>query len=279
MQTGKGNPFRRRSALERFASQAGRVVPAPLRAAMRHGYQRALFRLRPESLVSTLPGGERIRLVPALRQLTWNTDEYDVFRRSVRPGDVVFDVGANLGAYTLLFAQWVGAGGRVFAFEPAQEPFEGLMKLLDANGLSSRVTAMQTAVSGREGAVRLLVDAADGSSRILEDADGRHAIEVQTVTIDAVCRREGVVPSLIKIDVEGAELEVLRGARATIAAGGSALKLYVEMHPSLWPNFGAMRAEIEAELAYQGLCAKRLDGDPAIWNIEGVCLQLETCGS
>ena len=169
----KGYLFRRRSALERFASKAWHIVPAPLWAAMRHGYQRALLRVRPESLVSTLPGGERIRMVPALRQLTWNTDEYDVFRRDVRPGDVVFDVGANLGAYTLLFAQWVGPAGRVFAFEPAREPFEGLTKLLDANGLSSRVTAMQAAVSGTEGTASLLVDAVDGSSRILDDDDLR----------------------------------------------------------------------------------------------------------
>ena len=229
--------------------------------------------------MSTLPGGERIRLVPALRQLTWNTDEYDVFRRDVRPGDVVFDVGANLGAYTLLFAQWVGPAGRVFAFEPAQEPFEGLMKLLDANGLSSRVTAIQAAVSGAEGTVPVLIDAVDGSSRIPYDGEVRGALEVRTVTIDAVCRREGVVPSLIKIDAEGAELDVLRGARATIAAGGAALKLYVEMHPRLWRDFSAMRAEIEAELAHQGLRARRLDGDPALWNIEGVCLRLEKCGS
>ena len=279
MQTGKGNPFRRRSTFERFASKAGHIVPAPLWAAMRHGYQRALFRVRPESLVSTLPGGERIRLVPALRQLTWNTDEYDVFRRDVRPGDVVFDVGANLGAYTLLFAQWVGPAGRVFAFEPAREPFEGLTALLEVNGLSSRVTAMQAAVSGTEGTVPFLVDAVDGSSHILDDGDPRGAVQVQAVTIDSVCRREGVVPSLIKIDAEGAELDVLRGARATIAAGGSALKLYVEMHPRLWRDFSVMRAEIEAELAHQGLRARRLDGDPAIWNIEGVCLQLEKCGS
>ena len=78
---------------------------------------------------------------------------------------------------------------------------------------------------------------------------------------------------------EGAELDVLRGARATIAAGGPGLKLYVEMHPRLWRDFSVMRAEIEAELAHQGLRARRLDGDPAIWNIEGVCLQLEKCGS
>ena len=93
-----------------------------MREALRGGYERALSQLRPEQMVCTLPGGERIRLLPSLRQVTWNTDEYDAFRRDVRPGDVVFDVGANLGAYTMLFAQWVGPAGGCFAFEPAPEP-------------------------------------------------------------------------------------------------------------------------------------------------------------
>ena len=229
-------------------------------------------------MVCTLPGGERVRLLPALRHVTWNTDEYDAFRRDVRAGDVVFDVGANLGAYTLLFAQWAGPGGRVFAFEPAPEPREGLTKLLDANGVSSRVTVVKAAVSAADGTATFFADGADGASRLVSSPhDG--ALTVPTVTIDSVCRQEKVAPRLIKIDAEGAELDVLRGARETIAAGGNGLKLYVEMHPQLWPDFETTRAAIEDELSRQRLRAERLDGDPAIWNIEGVCLRLVPCAS
>lgn len=253
MQVGKSAQFRQPSVLERFAASAGRVLPAPIRIALRGSYERTLGHLRPDRLVCTLPGGERIRLLPSLRHVTWNSDEYDAFRRDVRPGDVVFDIGANVGAYTMLYAQWVGADGRVYAFEPASEPFDGLAQLLDANGLSSRVVAVQAAVAESEG--------------------------VATVTVDAVCQRERLTPRLIKIDVEGAELEVLRGARKTIAAGGAALKLYVEMHPSLWGDFTAMRTALETEFALLKRRPERLDGDPAIWNIEGVCLRLVPCES
>ena len=278
MQTGKGAQFRRRSTLERLASTAGQVLPAPLRTALQGTYERALSNGRPERLVCTLPGGERIRLLPSLRQVTWNPDEYDAFRRDVRPGDVVFDVGANLGAYTLLFGQWVGAEGRVFAFEPAPQPYEGLRQLLDANALASRVTPVQAAVSSSEGTATFFATGADGANRIVDGAaDG--TISVPTVTIDAVCRRERVLPRFIKIDAEGAELDVLRGARETIAAAGKELKLYVEMHPHLWSDVGATRAALEAEMARQGLRAERIDGDPAIWNVEGICLRLVPCAS
>lgn len=262
METGKSSQFRQPSAFERFASSAGRVLPAPIRTALRGSYERTLCQLRPDRLVCTLPGGERVRLLPSLRHVTWNSDEYDAFRRDVRTGDVVFDIGANLGAYTMLFAQWAGPEGRVFAFEPASEPFDGLTRLLDANGLSPRVVAVAAAVAEREG---------------LTDLHGE--LHVPTVTIDAVCQRERVMPRLIKIDVEGAELEVLRGARKTITSGGAELKLYVEMHPSLWPDFAAMRTALETEFARLGRRPERLDGDPAIWNIEGVCLRMVPCES
>ena len=278
MQTGHGTRFRRASAFERLASRVGRAVPPSMRAALRGGYERALSQLRPEHMVCTLPGGERVRLLPSLRQVTWNSDEYDAFRRDVTPGDVVLDVGANLGAYTLLFAQWVGPSGRVLAFEPAPEPREGLMRLLEANGLSSRVKVVQAAVSDAEGSAIFRADGVNGGSRLVGRPEAG-AVTVPTVTIDAVCSREGVTPRFIKIDAEGAELDVLRGARETIAAAGAGLKLYVEMHPHLWTDFGTTRAAIEDELARQRLRPQRLDGDPAIWNIEGVCLRLVTCAS
>ena len=57
-------------------------------------------------------------VAPEFRHLTWNPEEYTAFRAAVRPGGVVLEAGANVGAYTMLFAQWVGPAGRVFAFEP-----------------------------------------------------------------------------------------------------------------------------------------------------------------
>ena len=70
-------------------------------------------------LSCTLPGGERIRALPEHRYLSWNPQEYAAFKRAVSPGMVALDIGANVGAYSMLLGQWVGPAGRVFAFEPA----------------------------------------------------------------------------------------------------------------------------------------------------------------
>ena len=64
------------------------------------------------------------------RQLAWNPEEYAAFRAAVAPGATVLDVGANIGAYTLLFAHWAAESGRVVAFEPAQASVAGLRRQL-----------------------------------------------------------------------------------------------------------------------------------------------------
>jgi len=234
-------------------------------------------RVQPGRLIAALPGGERVRLLAAHRQMCWNPVEYDAFRADVRRGDTVLDVGANIGAYTALFAQWVGDTGRVIAFEPAPTAYAALCGMLQANGLSSRVTALQQAVSDREGSASFTAHGDDGGNRLCGPG-AADAVTVATTTIDGVCQRLRLRPRLMKIDVEGAELDVLRGARATIAAADD-LRLYMEIHPRLWASFGASREALEAELQAQRLRPERLDGDPDVWGLEGVCLRLVRCGS
>ena len=97
---------------------------------------------------------------------------------------------------------------------------------------------------------------------------------VETVTIDGFCAAHGIVPTLIKIDVEGFELEALRGARQTIARGGAGLALFVEMHPTVWRERGLSPNEVKAELRLQGLRAEPLREVDDPWALEGECLRL-----
>ena len=265
--------YRRPSLLEVMGARVARRIPAgPLRAMLRSAYRAGLGLAGGRGMEARLPGGELVRLSPEFRQMTWNPAEYEAFRAATRPGATVLDVGANVGAYSVLFGQWARPGGRVFAFEPAPDAFEGLARHVELNGLAATVRPVRAAVSERTGEAALLADGMAGTNRLSRSAVRPSMVE--TVSIDDFCAREGITPDVIKIDVEGAELDVLRGARETIRRSGSALMLFVEMHPTLWRETGLAKEDVLAELRRQNLRAVPLRDVPDPWTLEGECLHL-----
>jgi FkbM family methyltransferase len=225
-------------------------------------------------LHSTLPQGEQVRIAPACRQMSWNLEEYEALRLSTRPGDVVFDVGANVGAYTVLFAQWVGPAGHVFAFEPVPSIARSLRAQLALNRMGDRVTVIEAAVINHAGTLALSAPGHAGiNRRALPQDDAAQRLVVPAVSLDLFCAERGVVPGLIKIDVEGAELDVLRGARDTLAAMPGR-RVFIEWHPSLWPAYGVTVEEIQQELLRHRLHAEPLRGTDDVWSVEGICARL-----
>jgi FkbM family methyltransferase len=229
-------------------------------------------------LRSVLPGGEVVLVSPAYRHITWNPDEYAALRDAVRPDDVVLDAGANAGAYAILFGHWVGPSGRVFAFEPDPVAVEGLKRHISLNAMTDRVTAVPAAVGDdRARRVRFALFDSTGISRLATDQEdvGTIVREVDALSIDRFCGERGLRPSVIKLDVEGSELAALRGARVTIAQAGRDLRLFVELHPQLWPRLGISAEDIQRECEAQGLEPEKLDGSRHdLWTTEGVCLRL-----
>ena len=267
-----GARFRRRTLLESVA----RALPRGrgfdgLRRWFRGTYERMLSSA---SMTSVLPGGEVIHVEPEHRHVTWNAQEYNAFRAAVRPGDTVIDAGANVGCYALLFGLWVGAAGRVYAFEPDPRAFEGLSRHIALNGLDAIVTPIAAALSDGAGThAPFALAASPGVSRLADAAGGARTIAVATTSIDDFCARQSITPRVIKIDVEGAELAALRGARATIARTRE-LQLFVEMHPALWPSIGVTDADLQRECAAQGLTVERLDVNLDVWAQQGVAVRL-----
>lgn len=136
----------------------------------------------------------------------------------LRPGDLFLDVGANLGSYSLLAAGVAGADG--LAFEPMPSTFARLQEALALNGLGRRTEARNLALASpaQVAAGQQLAFSADRdcqNSFVDASYTGR-TIVVEVSTLDAQCA--GLSPTLMKVDVEGFEQDVLRGAQAVLAA-------------------------------------------------------------
>jgi FkbM family methyltransferase len=127
----------------------------------------------------------------------------------LRPGDTFVDCGANLGLWTLSAAPLVGNRGRVIAFEPNPETFRRLRE--HARPYAERIQVHHAAVSDQRGVVRFDLGSFHNLSRVAPMG----SVEVPATTLDEAL---GHPPAGVKIDVEGHELAVLRGAAKALAA-------------------------------------------------------------
>ncbi len=143
---------------------------------------------------------------------TYELTKRRTFERVVTSGMTVYDIGANVGFYSLLAAVLVGDNGKVYAFEPVPRNLSYLHRHLELNAIHT-VSVIPAAVSDRDGEVRFWEahDAAQG--RIADQGQ----LTVRSVSLDGLLKDTAVTPpDCIKIDVEGAELHVLHGAEHTL---------------------------------------------------------------
>jgi FkbM family methyltransferase len=141
----------------------------------------------------------------------------EILRTLCKEGDVIFDVGANLGEWTVPMARYAGPAGRVIAFEPIPEMAEAVRKTCRINRLVG-VTVVQAAASDQNGQAVFYVDLEHtGGSSLNKPAGNGIQIEVQLRCLDDYVSETSLVRcDLIKIDVEGAERQVIAGARSTL---------------------------------------------------------------
>jgi len=264
--------------LERAGDWLRRIpVGEHARRPLRRLYQAALaIGTLGRGLRRTLPSGETMFVSPAHRHIDWNRVEFDAFRAAVRPGAVALDIGANVGAYSLALGRWVGGGGHVFAFEPSPLEYDGLCEHIRLNHLGDRVTPVRAAVGAAVGTLPFIVESTAGEGRLAATGSTRATVEVTATTVDAFCAREGVTPDFVKVDVEGAELDVLCGASETIERTRGRLALFVELHPARWAERGLTRADLEREIDRLGLAVTSLVPDADPWTLEGVTARLVT---
>ena len=182
---------------------------------------------------------------PQFRQLAkygiYEKETTEYFLENVSEGDVVLDIGANIGYFTLLFASSVGKEGKVFSFEPEPSNFEILKKNVKTNNFQN-VVLENGAVSNSMGTTELyLSEKAAGQHRIYKSKDvSENHISVKTIRLDDFFNTNPFFEkiSFIKLDAEGSEFGVLKGMEK-ILSQNKTIKLIMEFSPRQIIDYGA----------------------------------------
>jgi FkbM family methyltransferase len=201
----------------------------------------------------------------------WEPHSTMAMRRLLHPGAVVFDIGANTGYYTLLFAEVAGERGRIYAFEPVPSTIAILKRNLARNAsLARRVELIEVALSDHEGFVTLNVASERnlGASHVVaaEVVDaGRTAaglagtVTIQSRTADSVWNeQERPAVDLVKLDIEGHEYHALRGMHELIAAS-PAISILVEVRETFLIAAGTSSDQLFAHMRSLGLTSYDFD--------------------
>ena len=190
--------------------------------------------------------------VAGYRLGTTEPEFQDALAARIRAGMVVYDLGANVGFYSVICARLVGRTGRVVAVEPFPGSAEVVRHNARLNGFD--IDVLEAAVGGEVGRARLRTDRGGPVTyRLDSEGDG---LEVAVTTVDAMVAGGLPPPDLVKVDVEGAEVAVLHGMARTLAEHRPAV--LVEVHHAV-ADFPDAVAAIAAPLGYR---ASVLEGGP-----------------
>jgi len=140
----------------------------------------------------------------------------DALRTALRPGMITYNSGAHVGIHALFMAKQIGPMGTVCAFEPWPANLECLERNISINrGRVGRVIAVAKAVCDQDGRISMTQGRSDGTHH-LTGPEESGSVEVQATTLDSFAAETGLDPNLILVDVEGAEIAVLKGAMSLI---------------------------------------------------------------
>ncbi len=156
--------------------------------------------------------------------------ETEIFQTAVKPGMTVFDIGANIGYYTLMAAGLVGETGKVYAVEPFPLNFEAMKHNVELNGFGGIVEYTQLAISDQIGTTKLFLGKGDNVHTLVNCIPGeRETINVETVTIGEFQKGRRPV-DMLRMDIEGGEVNVFAGMDE-IFKSGIYPDIFFEVHP------------------------------------------------
>lgn len=168
-------------------------------------------------------------------------------RPLVRPGEWIFDVGANVGFFARRFATWVEREGRVVAIEPEPANLARLKEALERAGILDQVHLVEAAAVDTDNDVRLTLSPSNPADHRV----GETGLSVKGVTLDALWAERGRPPiGLIKMDIQGAEWVALKGAQQILNRDMPAL--FIELADEALAPWGVTGAEVTADLVRRG---------------------------
>jgi len=168
-----------------------------------------------------------------------------IFQKHVKPGDKVFDIGANIGYFTMLASKLVGNAGKVVSFEPIPEFLEMLKFSANVNNFLN-IFPIEIALSDKPGEGIIYMDvenyglASVSLYNVLKPK--QKILKIKFTTLDLFVSENKIFPNFIKIDVQGFEFKVLKGAVEVLKS--PKLKLYFEFWPRGIKNVGDEPEEI-----------------------------------
>jgi len=176
----------------------------------------------------------------------------EIVKNEIKSGDIVIDVGANIGYYTLIFAKLVGKTGKVIAFEPESKNFELLKKNVTINELTNVVLEQKVVSDKNERTKLFLANSGIVGHHINPTKNNENFIEVDSITLDDYLRENNLTHKInfLKIDVEGAEIKVLNGAKTILQNHN--LKIFTEFNREVIKKLGMDPRQILSLLTSNG---------------------------
>lgn len=228
-------------------------------------------RLPDEDMIVHL-SGSKLKIFPPRSNLVgralyqsgvWEPEVTGALRALIKLGDTVFDIGGDAGYYTVIFAKLTGSSGKVVVFEPIPKAQERIMENVRLNGFTN-VEMVDLALGSNPGSFVLERPFQDSRINLNKREPGPEDILVKVVRFDALAAERSLPKAdLIKIDVEGAELEILKGMEDYVSANHPTF--VIELHPTLLPQFGATVEDVIQWLKTRGYTLTALDaGDVSL---------------
>lgn len=190
-------------------------------------------------LKRTINDTDSILISVSLRNIpeAYEPEAWKHLMSQVQPGDIVVDIGAYIGLYTIALAKRIRPSGKVVAFEPDSKNFIVLKEHIELNGVSNLVDLIQAAVGTHDGLISFVHGDGINMGSHISHVTTNTTQRVQCVRLDTIFNDKHI--DILKIDVEGYEEDVLKGAVNLFKDNRLCPRIiYIEVHPYAWETVG-----------------------------------------